>query len=331
MIQKIIVLLIIIVVSFLFQLDDLIYLFRKNYLNMHPKRKKIENKNIKNNDIINLNYSNALFSIFDQDNSLNLTNIFYKFSNYSYIFNFNFNIIKVEYNIFFHYKNNSIITPSDLTLYYDLHLVCHIIRSNSNISIDSLPSIKLNKFFHCIEFVNINEKIKFGIKLYKTINQTHFINFTHYFFNDNVFNYNKSFCSNNEFFHPSYIEKEYYLNNMNNTMNLKNLYSKPPIYSPITNISNKYNEWIFLNIYNHYFCFCRGNNCLYNLLNYQNDAQLCKYKFYLNLIEENKYLYNKTDYLLADFPWNYQSFDDAFPVFINLIKLKKKRILFDKK
>ena len=43
----------------------------------------------------------------------------------------------------------------------------------------------------------------------------------------------------------------------------------------------------------------------------------------MNLIEENKYLYNKTDFLLADFPGDFQSLDDAFPIFQALIKLNK--------
>ena len=41
------------------------------------------------------------------------------------------------------------------------------------------------------------------------------------------------------------------------------------------------------------------------------------------MIEENKYLYNKTYYLLGDFPGDFQSIDDAYPVFQKLIKLKK--------
>ena len=41
------------------------------------------------------------------------------------------------------------------------------------------------------------------------------------------------------------------------------------------------------------------------------------------LIDENKHLYNKTHYLLADFPWDFRSLDDAFPVFQKLIELKK--------
>ena len=309
----------------LFQLDNFINSFWQNHLGIHPKWKKIENNNV--NNIINFNHSNSLSSIFNFDNFFgnNITNIFYKLSNFSYIFNFDFNIIQVEYSILFHFQNNSIITPSDLTLYYGIHLVCHIIGIKSNIKLDSVASIKLNKFFHCIEFVNINEKLRFGIKLYKKKNKTSFIDFTHFFFFFFIFNYNKGFSSDNEFFNPKFIEKEYYLTNKNNILNLKKLYSKAPVCSTITDISFKYNKWIFLNIYNHYFCFCRGKSCLYNLLmNYQNEAQICKYKFYLNLIEENKYLYNKTDYLLADFPWDYQSFDDAFPVFLNLIKLKKK-------
>ena len=59
------------------------------------------------------------------------------------------------------------------------------------------------------------------------------------------------------------------------------------------------------------------------MINKNNSTQICKYKFYLNLIEENKHLYNKTDYLLADFPFDSGSLDDAYPVFKRLINLKK--------
>ena len=65
-------------------------------------------------------------------------------------------------------------------------------------------------------------------------------------------------------------------------------------------------------------------NCLQHFfLNKNNATQICKYKFYLHLIEENKHLYNKTDYLLADFPYDSGSLDDAYPVFKKLINLKK--------
>ena len=34
--------------------------------------------------------------------------------------------------------------------------------------INSLPNIYQNKYYECIEFININEKIKFGIKIYQS-------------------------------------------------------------------------------------------------------------------------------------------------------------------
>ena len=110
----------------------------------------------------------------------------------------------------------------------------------------------------------------------------------------------------------------------NSSLSLPKLYIKKPEFKSKSNIALSNNEWKFINLYNNYFCLCQGYNCLYyNLLNHGNQTQICKYNFYLNLIEENKYLYNKTDYLLADFPGDFQSLDDAYPVFQKLINLKK--------
>ena len=123
---------------------------------------------------------------------------------------------------------------------------------------------------------------------------------------------------------PLLLRKEFYLNNNKNISNLKKIYISKPEYNTKANVIKQLDKWEFLNIYNHYFCYCKGYNCLYHyLLNLKNSTQICKYKFYLNLIEENKYLYNKTYYLLADFPGDFQSMDDAYPVFQKLIKLKK--------
>ena len=198
-------------------------------------------------------------------------------------------------------------------------------KIETNISIDSLAYIKSNKYFKCIEYINIKDKINFGILIYELSNSSSCINFTQYFFNDDIFNYNKCHINqNNKLFQPLLLTKEFYLKNNNVTSSLKNIYIQKPECESKTKIALPKNEWKFLNIYNHYFCLCRGNNCLYhNLLNHHNSTQICKYKYYLNLIEENKYLYNKTDYLLADFPGDFQSFDDAYPVFQKLIKLKK--------
>ena len=318
MIKKLIALLII-EISFLSKFEEIIYTFQKNYLYSFKNRENsLINNN--NNDIVFLNNLNKSFSLFNCNNAFNKKNIFFKFSNYSYISNIRFNIIQVEYKILFHYKNLTLISPSDLSLYYDLHLICHINKIESNLSIDSLAYIYKNKYFNCIEYININEKANFGIKIYKQINGTSCLNYTQYFFSDNIFNYNEHISQTNKFFSPSILERKFYLFNKSNSFGLKKLYIKKPEYNTTSNILVPNNTWNFVNIFNHYFCFCRGNKCLYqNLLNKKNITQICKYKFYLNLIEENKHLYNKTDYLLADFPGDFQSLDDAYPIFKKLI------------
>lgn len=308
MIQKIIVLLII-EMSFLYNFNDSQNSSAINYIS------SIISKN--NNYILS-------FSLFYNNNTFNDKEIYFKLSNVSYNFSFRFNIIQIEYYISFYYQNSSLIIPSDLSLNYDLHFICHTFSFDLNISIDSLSFIHQNKYFKCIEYINMNEKIKFGMIIYKPINNTSYINYTHYFFNESEFNYNKYSYQNNKFFFPLFNEKEFYLNNKNNSLRLNKLYNQRPKFKTKSKIFRTKDKWDFFNIYNHYFCFCVGSNCLYyNLLNHNNSTQICKYKFYLSLIEENKYLYNKTDYLLADFPGDFQSIDDAYPVFQELIDLKK--------
>ena len=283
-------------------------------LNIFGKR-NFDNYNI-NNNIINFHY----FISFD--NSVNINEISMDIYNLSYNINYRFNIIQVEYNILFYNKNQNLIIPSDLSLNYNLHLLCHVKIIDSNISVDSLAFIHQNKYFKCIEYIHIGEKLKFGIILYEFTNTTCCSNFTQYIFDDKIFNYNK-YDKKKKFLHPLFLRKEFYLNNKS-LSNLKKLFISYPKYNTKFEAIKESDKWEFLNIYNHYFCYCRGHNCLYhNLLNHKNSTQICKYKFYLNLIEENKYIYNKTDYLLSDFPGDFESLDDAYPVFKRLIELKK--------
>ena len=161
MLYKIIALLII-QICLLSKFDYYIYSIQNKLFYQFAKTNNFQNNN--DNDLINLNKINFSNSLFNYSNAFNVTNIVFELSNFSYIFSFRFNIIQVEYYILFSYQNGSFISPSDLSLYYDLHLICHINIVDSNLTIDSLASIYLNKFFHCIEFININEKISFGIK-----------------------------------------------------------------------------------------------------------------------------------------------------------------------
>ena len=62
-----------------------------------------------------------------------------------------------------------------------------------NISIDSLANIKNNKYFNCIEFNNLNERITLGIKIYNILKNNinnYILLFTDDFFNYNIMKYN---------------------------------------------------------------------------------------------------------------------------------------------
>lgn len=115
----------------------------------------------------------------------------------------------------------------------------------------------------------------------------------------------------------SLIHKIKFQKKDNNSLKLKESYMQYPKLYPMKNIINiTINDWIFNNIYNNYFCLCLGQNCLYIQIN-----QTCKYYFYLNLIDNNKNIYNKTEYLFCDFIFASRSSDDAYPIFKEMIKL----------
>jgi hypothetical protein len=83
-----------------------------------------------------------------------------------------------------------------------------------------------------------------------------------------------------------------------------------------TELNINFNEWHFINLFNNYCYFCKGIICSYKKI-----VQKFKYNFYLNIIDKNRYIYNKTDYLLADFIKKYYSTDDTYPIFVEMMKL----------
>jgi CDP-glycerol glycerophosphotransferase (TagB/SpsB family) len=97
---------------------------------------------------------------------------------------------------------------------------------------------------------------------------------------------------------------------------IKNSFICQPICSTKKNLNIELNQWYFINLFNYYFCFCKGINC-----SYKDIHQKFKYKFYLNIIDKNRFKYNKTDYLFADFIKKSYSIDDTYPVFNEMIKL----------
>ena len=77
----------------------------------------------------------------------------------------------------------------------------------------------------------------------------------------------------------------------------------------------KDNFWKFENILGDYFCFSQRQKILN--LNY---AQTCKFNCYINIIDNSRDLYLKTDYLFVDLIFSELSSDDAYPIFKEMKK-----------
>ena len=77
----------------------------------------------------------------------------------------------------------------------------------------------------------------------------------------------------------------------------------------------KDNFWKFENILGDYYCFGQGQKIL-NL----NLKQSCKFNFYINIIDNSRDLYLKTDYLFVDFIFSELSSDDVYPIFEEMKK-----------
>ena len=243
----------------------------------------------------------------------------------NYSISFAFNIIKIEYYIGFYDKNNNIIIPSDLLLYNNFRIICHFEEIKNRVKIDSLANIFKNKYFYCVEFFNFNEKINIGIKLNQVNEEIN--NTNNKCYNTNIImkieiNYNDLIYQNNDLFNPLLINNEYDLllekiddKPMNKTLKLKRSYIEYPFCLKKSIVSLKSNQWLFRNIYNYYFCFCKGRNCLNSTI-----PDDCKYNFYLYIIDNNRDIYQKTDYLFMDFIYADLSSDDVYPVFKEMEK-----------
>jgi len=267
------------------------------------------------------NISSFYFKRNNDNSNKNFTIIL---KNIEYEFSLKYNITEVKYQFCF-YNVDKLIAPSNLTLLYNLHVFCNIENKNNRINVISLSNIYENKYFYCIEYFNMDEKLNFGIKIPMRI---HLETFKIDFFSDNIFDYNDLRRKNESKFDPLVIDKEYTLNlslnnnsnykSINETLTLKKSYIINPNYSSKSNLNIYNDKWTFINIYNHYFCLCKGLYCYPR--NFNSEFKICKYKFYSSIIDENRNTYNKTDYLFADFFESNLSFDDTYPIFEEMIK-----------
>ena len=270
---------------------------------------------VKNQSFINYH----LFNL--SDYFINSHDLYFNISSIKFA-NIDRNIYQIEYFIDFYHKNKSIVIPSEITLYHKLQISCYIKNIQNNNIIISLPFIEKNLHFKCIEFFYDKQEIIFGIKVNNEGNN--------YFRIINLFSslnrwFYKSVHNTKINLYCSLFQEEYSTllsqihNKSDNSLINKELKKS---YVLETHCSKKnyntitVNKWHFRNIMNHSFCFCIGIKCLY-----KNVKEKCKYLLYLNIIDNNKDIYNKTDYLFNDFIYNGYSSDDAYPIFEEMIRL----------
>ena len=263
-----------------------------------------------NKILLNIKNINTKCLLLENNNKLyfNLTYI-------KYYFSFQFKFATIEYNLEIFDENKNLIYPSDLTLFKDLSIFCFIESKNNNKSIYSLAAIIYNRYFNCIEFISLNEESNFGILIYK--NKEYYKYKSISFFTEKILNFKYLTNKNDHLFNPLIIIQEYISNarKMNNIkfksyLKLKNSYIQYPFFELKRNAVKNQNEWKFVNLFNHYFCFCKGNQCLTKKI-----PQKCKFYFYINIINNNKNLYLKTDYIFVDLIFKELSSDDVYPVF----------------
>ena len=270
-------------------------------------------------NIVNYINENIIYSLSEcVKNNTNSANLFFKYKILNYHFSIKFKLIEVQYNIYFYDENQKLINPSNLISYNELHIICHMQGIEYEKSVNSFANIKKNKYFNCIEYFRIKEKVKFGIKIFNNENEIIKID-TIYFFNNKYINFHYiKFKSDYKFnyliINKEYIEKIKKLEN-NKEKNFLLTFSEAPNCFTKNEIAIRNNEWYYRNIYNNYFCFCKGSLCLFKKI-----KQKCKYLFYLYIIFNNRYLYSKTDYLLADCLEIKISEDYIYNIFLEMLK-----------
>jgi hypothetical protein len=101
---------------------------------------------------------------------------------------------------------------------------------------------------------------------------------------------------------------------INETLKLKKSYTTYPYSTLKREALLNEGKWLFRNLYNEYFCMCKGDLCLkFNV------SEKCKYYFYISIIDSNRHVYKKTEYAYMDFIKADLSSDDTYPVFREMI------------
>ena len=210
-------------------------------------------------------------------------------------------LIEIIYFITFFDINYHLIKPSHLALLYNLGIFCNFYSLETHENIYSIANIHENRDFYCVEYSKIGEQSKFGIKIYKIKEIGEENEYSElYFFTNKLINIkNEPSLENNYKFDIYHVHKRYiqslhknnefsYQNDTSkNTNNLIYSYLQPPLCFLKKDIAQLEGKWYFKNVYEKYFCFCKGENCINILAFYNYEFQSCKYFFYLTIIDEN--------------------------------------------
>ena len=274
-----------------------------------------------NKSSLNLNYNSTIAFILNHQRKnkpffLNISHI--KASN-----SLKFNIVQIEYFIYIFDEDKALVKPFDLSFHYDLHIFCSMKIVNESVGIISFPAFYENKNLICIDNFQPNKKVELGIKIFQKNERMEQLIFQYNFFSFNSFDLNDLKNINELNYSIDFINNEYtnLINEMNENKSLFTLkasYIQKPSFYTLSSRENENNKWLFKNIYNHYFCFCKGLYCEREKI--KASFQECKYYYYLTIIDNFRNLFKKTEYLLADFILPFFNADDILPIFKQMIK-----------
>ena len=252
---------------------------------------------------------------------INQNGTYFNVTKIDYQFTYQFNMVKVDYYIAFYDQFDNLIIPSDMAFYTNIHLMCNFQIQNTTLNIESMPAIVDDKYHKCVEFFELKEKVKFGVKIYEISENME--NNYYYLFNEQRFNFNNESYNNDDYFNPNLIKYEHdiLVNNfedmrINETLKLKKSFETYPYCTLKRDALISEDKWLYRNLYNNYFCMCKGDNCLK-----MNITEKCKYYFYSTLIHTNRNVYPKTDYVFMDFVKADLSSDDTYPVFKAMLNM----------
>ena len=134
--------------------------------------------------------------------------------------------------------------------------------------ITSLPNIVGNKYFLCQELFHKNENIQFKVGIYQNyklsqnkVFQLFDYNIYNFYKFDNIISKNLN-CSQSSKEYELLYEKIYKRNITQDNLKLKSSYFIKPKCATKFGSNILDNKWNFINLYNYYFCICKGLFCI---------------------------------------------------------------------